>query len=535
MAEDFGTVLKMYSQEKDCRAELPAANGNILSSLLHKGKLQHGGHHDLCDSPYQTAPIQSRVPSHLYNALHGKVPSGIHSARASPDGPPLLRPDYRPPPQLIQMTGHFRTPVSLSHTISSPLGHSEDIKPVKHVLDNDRERKFIRHHTHHHHQVDTDLANQRYLEQVRLARAQQVQQAQQQTQVYEAGSYQRSSPGRLEAPRVEATREEPLAHVERREHRDSVESMDTQSFPLSLTTTREALTPDKTDTDSGVYTDSEQDEPMDLSCRRNSTPISVSGSSSPPTPEPVQNGSHGCFNIAIADTQYLRELLSRTGGQESPRAQKEQSQGNTAHYTKVTLAKKNLLPVSARVSDWLMKIVQFSESIPEFKNLTQNDKVTLLLSSWSRVLLLYMAENNFHFVVSPDNKDGSADSQTPPPPSVPTVKSVEMVLSLIRKYQTLNLDAKEYLMLRIAVLFQCDAGFLEKPEIVDSVRQQVQECLQQHVQVTRPDDVMRYAKLLMSLPVLYSIDDKMMENLFCKHITGDTDVTVLLKEMLKSV
>lgn len=63
----------------------------------------------------------------------------------------------------------------------------------------------------------------------------------------------------------------------------------------------------------------------------------------------------------------------------------------------------------------------------------------------------------------------------------------------------------------------------------------IQQLLQQHVQATRPDDVMHYSHLLLCLPTLYSINSKMIENLFCQHINGNMDMDVLLKEMLQSV
>jgi hypothetical protein len=121
--------------------------------------------------------------------------------------------------------------------------------------------------------------------------------------------------------------------------------------------------------------------------------------------------------------------------------------------TRVTLAKKNLFPVSARVSDWLVKMVRFAKSIPEFSSLSHNDKVTLILNSWSRLLLLYMAESNFQFAVTPHRVNDTAVGDAAPSQDEPTMKSVEGVQTFIKKCQQMAVDVKEYEFLRMLVLF----------------------------------------------------------------------------------
>ena len=54
------------------------------------------------------------------------------------------------------------------------------------------------------------------------------------------------------------------------------------------------------------------------------------------------------------------------------------------------------------------------------------------------------------------------------------------------------------------------------------------------MRVTRPSDVMHYSRLLMALPSLYGTNANMMETLFCKHISKNTDMEVLLKELLQN-
>lgn len=126
----------------------------------------------------------------------------------------------------------------------------------------------------------------------------------------------------------------------------------------------------------------------------------------------------------------------------------------------VGLAKKVLLPVTARVSDWVVKIISYAQSLPEFTNLSFNDRVTLILNSWARLLLLCMAETSFEFAVTPkDNGDMSSNDSDGPSrgprisDDLPTMRGVESIQGFIRKCQCLSLDNREYEYLKTITLF----------------------------------------------------------------------------------
>lgn len=280
---------------------------------------------------------------------------------------------------------------------------------------------------------------------------------------------------------------------------------------------------------------SSQDQPMDLSCKSevgSESPARYSDFNTPcdsPSGSPKSEGSM-LRNLLVAGRQP-HFGVSDSDHDQSPSGSLRPDIPITS-TTRVTLAKKNMFPISSRVSDWLVKIVKFSKSIPEFETLSQNDKMTLLLNSWTRLLLLYMAEQDFEFAVTPL----PMDKQTPgvsPRQDEPSMKSVENIQSFIKKCRTMCLDQKEYALLRMAVLFNAGYVGLDRPELVDQLNSVVQQLLQQHVSATRPDDVMHYSRLLMCLPALYGINCRMFENLFCKHLK--TDIEVLIKEMLQTL
>ena len=70
-------------------------------------------------------------------------------------------------------------------------------------------------------------------------------------------------------------------------------------------------------------------------------------------------------------------------------------------------------------------------------------------------MLLFMAESNFQFAVTPIHTTGgqSPNSDVAPSQDEPTMKSVEAIQTFIKKCQQMNVDAKEYEFLRMLVLF----------------------------------------------------------------------------------
>lgn len=142
--------------------------------------------------------------------------------------------------------------------------------------------------------------------------------------------------------------------------------------------------------------------------------------------------------------------------------------GGGGGAARVALAKKMMLPVRARVSDWMLKLVQFARSQPEFTALGKRSVCTALLGqTWARLLLLFMAETNFEFAVTRKHTDISSnhdeDATVRSSSGVvsdgwdsecPTMQSVQAIQTFITKCQMLTLDPREYHWMRMAVLFQ---------------------------------------------------------------------------------
>lgn len=139
---------------------------------------------------------------------------------------------------------------------------------------------------------------------------------------------------------------------------------------------------------------------------------------------------------------------------------------------RVTLAKKNLLPVMARIADRLSKIVEFARSLPEFTQLSLTDQKALLTNACPRLLLLYMAETNLQFAVTtiPDSPVPALTGSTGPLHGssaqreweTPTMQFVDYVQNFIRKCQMISVSANEYFYMRLITLFH--AGMKTLPQ-----------------------------------------------------------------------
>lgn len=205
---------------------------------------------------------------------------------------------------------------------------------------------------------------------------------------------------------------------------------------------------------------------------------------------------------------------------------------------RVTLAKKMLFPINSRVSNWLIELVQFAKTLPEFAGLPHGDQLALLINAWSRLMLLFMAETNFQFAVTPVREEGPAPTDLKSMASfdaeTPTMQGVEGIQCFIRKCQSINLDTKEYHLVRMVTLFHTGHSEIENTDFVDKVSNYVRQSLQDHIKETHTSEKLRYSNILLCLHTLYGVNCKMVQSLFCKQQVKSSDMDDFLKGMLQN-
>jgi len=146
---------------------------------------------------------------------------------------------------------------------------------------------------------------------------------------------------------------------------------------------------------------------------------------------------------------------------------------------RVTLAKKNLLPVKARIADLLNKSIEFARQHQCFSALPASDQRSLLVNAAPRLLLLEMARSNTQFAVTPVHGSGSqlaeegesatasdgsgkdtGSSSSQDSADMPTQQFVETVQNFVRKCQSFGISNEEYFYMRMIALFQLGNSLL---------------------------------------------------------------------------
>jgi len=193
--------------------------------------------------------------------------------------------------------------------------------------------------------------------------------------------------------------------------------------------------------------------PVDLSCRsKRSRYADPGGTGDVTTDKPA------------AEPSILKSILTVTSRERSNTLSVcgTRGLGRQAHRQQhVTLAKKTLLPVTARVGELLKRCIEFACSLPEFISLFATDRQSLLASALPRLVVLYMAEQNLQFAVTPAHEDDQHApmdcdqllSLTDRLADLPTQQFVDGVQNLIRKCQLLQINANEFFYMRMITLF----------------------------------------------------------------------------------
>jgi len=212
---------------------------------------------------------------------------------------------------------------------------------------------------------------------------------------------------------------------------------------------------------------------------------------------------------------------------------------------RVTLAKRNLNPVKARVLERLHAMVNFVLDLPEFNALPVNDQKVLLTSSAHRLLLLFMAEANMEFAVTTVHYDEDdqvssetavdSDGQSLLPKrrlEMPTGQFVDGIQNFITKCQSIGIRPSEYFFMKWIVLFHVGANRLERGDEVASLNTAARQDLQEIIADSHPTDKLRYSRLLLALHTVFGVNCGMLESLFCAPLNLAGGVETFVYQLL---
>ncbi|XP_072036697.1 retinoic acid receptor RXR-gamma-like isoform X2 [Amphiura filiformis] len=196
------------------------------------------------------------------------------------------------------------------------------------------------------------------------------------------------------------------------------------------------------------------------------------------------------------------------------------------------------------LANWLTRCVHFTKSIPDISKLPHKDQVLLLTSAWKELVLLYMAQNGFDFdfmfqsqIHHTQHDSGSSGKHHDCVSrlwieGVPTIKSVEQLRFILRKFAEMQPDDKEYAVLRLLLLLNADLRGLSNMASVESSNERAHTALMEYESIRYSSNPLRLSHLLLLLPGVRGFSTRVFENLFYHHLVGDTTVESVLVQLL---
>ncbi|XP_078073738.1 retinoic acid receptor RXR-beta-A isoform X6 [Mustelus asterias] len=182
----------------------------------------------------------------------------------------------------------------------------------------------------------------------------------------------------------------------------------------------------------------------------------------------------------------------------------------------------------------LFTLVEWAKRIPHFSELPLDDQVILLRAGWNELLIASFSHRSITV------RDGillatGLHVHRNSAHSAGVGAIFDRVLTeLVSKMRDMEMDKTELGCLRAIILFNPDAKGLSNSAEVEILREKVYASLESYCKQKYPDQLGRFAKLLLRLPALRSIGLKCLEHLFFFKLIGDTPIDTFLMEMLEA-
>ncbi|XP_066244647.1 photoreceptor-specific nuclear receptor [Saccopteryx leptura] len=179
--------------------------------------------------------------------------------------------------------------------------------------------------------------------------------------------------------------------------------------------------------------------------------------------------------------------------------------------------------------------VKWAKNLPVFSTLPFRDQVILLEEAWSELFLLGAIQWSLPLdhcpLLAPPEALAAGSSQ-----GQLALASVEMrsLQETISQFRALAVDPTEFACMKALVLFKPETQGLKDPERVETLQDQSQVMLSQHIKAHHPSQPVRFGKLLLLLPSLRFVTSERMELLFFRKTIGNTPMEKLLCDMFKN-
>uniref|UniRef100_A0A0K0FJX1 Hormone receptor 51 (inferred by orthology to a D. melanogaster protein) n=1 Tax=Strongyloides venezuelensis TaxID=75913 RepID=A0A0K0FJX1_STRVS len=176
--------------------------------------------------------------------------------------------------------------------------------------------------------------------------------------------------------------------------------------------------------------------------------------------------------------------------------------------------------------------IKWAKSLPSFNQLSKSDQVLLLTANWCDLFILsalqfsssmdkfpLVNETNFYF--ENDNNNLSKEENV-------SMLSIQSLFNLVKAD---NVDQGEFACLKALVLFRPEIHGLTDICLVESLQDQAQMMLGQHTGKTSSKPT-RFGKLLLFLPLLKTIDKKIVKNELLEKALKNTPIEKVIQNIL---
>ncbi|EDV27625.1 uncharacterized protein TRIADDRAFT_49897 [Trichoplax adhaerens] len=200
----------------------------------------------------------------------------------------------------------------------------------------------------------------------------------------------------------------------------------------------------------------------------------------------------------------------------------------------VEMQSNPVLNICQAADKQLFNLVEWAKKIPHFCDLCVDDQVILLRSGWNELLI---AAFSFRSIAVEDGlllSTGHYIHRTSAHNAGIGAIFDRILTELVNQMRYLKMDKTELGCLRAIILFNPDVRGLTSADRVEKYRELVYGALEAYVKKRFPDQLCRFAKLLLRLPALRAISLKTLEHLFFYKLIGDPPIDTFLMEMLET-
>ncbi|CAB4009853.1 photoreceptor-specific nuclear receptor-like [Paramuricea clavata] len=232
----------------------------------------------------------------------------------------------------------------------------------------------------------------------------------------------------------------------------------------------------------------------------------------------------------------------------SPSSSEGQTDSSLSPYSSSPLSMKEIVYESSmRI---LYVSIQWVKHIPTFKDLPYNDQNLLMHQGWGEVFILGMifVELCFNILsdLSNDKKQGllqwnlpvdidawmtSVGCQTSASGNGKYLMEIHDLQNIVAKLRVAVPDATELSCAKAIAFFKPELKGLHDPWHVEQLQDQAQCMLGEHIRQQRPEEYVRFGKLLLLIPQLSKIKTSLIERMFFQSGSETKPMEKLIKEI----